>query len=361
MENTKYKSGENAGIRAVIFGGAGAEHDISRLSAGGFIAEARRLGFDVLPIFIDKNGDFYIYNGDVSEIADIGKEPGRKDLLPTFPVRISGKSGFLAGGEVIAVSLAVPVLHGDFGEDGIIQGALRTAHIPFVGEDVCEGALCADKILTKLVAMATGIPTADFTVGEGKLPSDIIATLDRVDSTLGFPVFIKPCRLGSSIGAMAVRDKGEFIPKYTKALSYGSRVLIERLIDVDYEIECALLGVGGEKQVASGVIKTDGRVYDYNEKYKEKNVTPTVAKEKNEAILLAEEYARKLIDTIGLRSISRVDFLVDRGGDVYFNEINTMPGMTETSLYPPLTEAMGYPRGEFISRLISEAICDGDI
>lgn len=340
---------------ALIYGGEGEERNISRVSAKALYELIDKTLYNVIPVFISKEGNWYI-----SEKDPFSPLP-TKLSHPTFPVRLHNRSGLLSGKDILNIDCAIPILHGDFGEDGIIQGALRTAHIPFIGADVCEGALCADKILTKLVAMATGIPTADFIVGEGKRPSDIISTLDMVESSLGFPVFIKPCRLGSSIGAMAVRDKGEFIPKYTKALSYGSRVLIERLIEVDYEIECALLGVGGERRIASGVIKTDGRVYDYNEKYKEKNVTPTVVKEKNEAILLAEEYARKLIDTIGLHSISRVDFLVDKNGRVYFNEINTMPGMTEASLYPRLTEAMGYSRGEFISRLIKEAICDGDI
>ncbi len=340
---------------ALIYGGEGVERGISRASASSLYELIDKSKYRVFPVFISKDGSWYI-----CECDPFSSLP-TKYSRPTFPVRLHGVSGLLSKEEILKIDCAIPILHGDFGEDGIIQGALRASHIPFIGADVCEGAVCADKIYTKFIADAIGIPTADFLIGEGKGNEDILRVEKEVKNNLGFPVFIKPARLGSSIGAMAVGGEEEFLPKYTKALSFGSRILIEKLVDVDYEIECALFGAHGGKLFASGVIKTDGRVYDYNEKYTENNIEASVVREKSDIILLAEEYARRISDAIGLSSISRIDFLVDKKGNLYFNEINTMPGMTRSSLYPRLTEAMGLSRGEFLSRLITEACCDGDI
>lgn len=338
---------------ALIYGGEGVERGISRASASSLYELIDKSKYRVYPVFISKDGSWYI-----CECDPFSSLP-TKYSHPTFPVRLHGVSGLLFREKILKIDCAIPILHGDFGEDGIIQGTLRASHIPFIGVDVCEGAICADKIYTKYIAKAIGIPTAEFLIGEGK--EDILRVEKEVKGSFGFPVFIKPARLGSSIGAMAVKCEEEFLPKYTKALSFGSRMLIEKFVDVDYEIECALFGTYNEKVFASGVIKTDGRVYDYDEKYTKNNIDASVVTRKSDIILLAEEYARRISDAIGLCSISRIDFLVDKGGNLYFNEINTMPGMTRNSLYPRLTEAMGLPRGEFLSRLITEACCDGDI
>ena len=340
---------------ALIYGGEGRERDISRASAKSLYELIDKDKYRVIPVFISKEGNWYI-----SESSPFSSLP-TKLAHPTFPIRLHGVSGLLSNEKILKIDCAIPILHGDFGEDGIIQGVLRATHIPFIGADVCESAICIDKIYTKYIARATGIATADFLVGEGRQMRDILAVEKEVMDTLGFPVFIKPARLGSSIGAMAVRNEDEFLSKYAKTLSFGSRVLIEKLIDVDYEIECALFSKGDEKFFSSGIIKTCGKVYDFDEKYTKNNIETSVAEESSDAILQAEEYARQISHAIGLSSISRIDFLVDRSGKIYFNEINTMPGMTKASLYPRLTEAMGFKRGEFLSQLISEVLCDGDI
>ncbi len=340
---------------ALIYGGEGCERDISRLSARGLYELIDKKKYRVIPVFISKEGNWYI-----TEADPFGPIPTLA-ARPTFPVRLHGKSGLLSGSGIIKIDCAVPILHGDFGEDGIIQGALSASHIPFVFADTLEGAVCADKIYTKLIARGLGIPTADFVGSDESGSEGVLSALGAVKERLGFPVFIKPCRLGSSIGASRADTEGELYSAYIKARHLSRRVLIERLIDVEYELECALVSFGGDVKIASGIIRTNGAFYDYEEKYHRRGAETEVCGERNEAITTAERYAKELYSAIGINSTARIDFLVDRRGDVYFNEINTIPGMTEASLYPALTEKMGLRQGEFIERLIESAINDGNI
>ena len=198
-------------VRAVIFGGAGAEHGISRMSAFGFICEAERLGFCILPIFVGKNGDFFVYLGDVAEISRIERELPCDALVPTFPIRLPCGSGFLCGGRLIGVSLAVPVLHGDFGEDGRVQGLLECAGIPFVGADTVSGAVMSDKAHAKAVASSVGVRTLPWiTLTRESYLEDRESAVSRVTDLIGLPAFIKPIfsiRYGASFTAQSLSEK----------------------------------------------------------------------------------------------------------------------------------------------------------
>jgi D-alanine-D-alanine ligase len=237
-----------------------------------------------------------------------------------------------------------------------MQGALSTAHIPFIGAGVGESAVALDKVYTKAIADSLGIPMAKWIYSEAKSPAEIIKLEKRVETELGFPVFIKPTTGGSSIGAGEADSEKDFIKAYSVAMAHGERVLIEKRIEVEREIECALLCVGGRQLFACGEVRTNGSAYGFKEKYTP-SLSPTARPIEGDATeaRLAIEYSRRLADLIGLRSVARIDFLLSRGGELYFNEINTMPGMTPTSLYPTLTEQMGLRRGEFLDLLIEEA------
>lgn len=334
---------------ALVYGGEGAERHISKRSAAALYPHIDREKYGVVPVYINPEGSWYI-----TERDPFGASP-TVGARPTFPVRIHGVSGLLTDGRIMKTDCAIPLLHGDLGEDGVIAGVLRAAHIPFVGEGVGGSALCADKIYTKLVADSLGIRSADWLWARGTDTDSILSAKRRAEEKLGYPMFIKPSSLGSSIGASAVPTEEDFIPAYTGAARYG-RVLIERQVDVDCEVECALLTVGGKRRIsASGIVRTGSEFYSFERKYGKAGPRTLHGVEKTDTLAEIERMAEALADAIGLGSMARLDFFIDRLGRIYFNEINVIPGMTEASLYPRLTEDMGFAPFEFINLLIEEA------
>ena len=341
---------------ALIFGGEGVEHRISEISAANLSKHIDESLYEVLFIGITCGGDWYIYNGSRDKIND-GSWIGDKSLLiPTYPVKIKGLSGFITKDGIIPVCCAIPCLHGDFGEDGIVQGALTSAHISYIGQSVCACAITSDKIYTKLAAEHLGIPTAKWTL---ETSADAAKARAHAEGALSYPMFIKPASLGSSYGAAPVFTYDAFAAAYEEARSFDERVLIEELIPFEYELECALFDDGGQRLSPGGRILSNGEFYDYNSKYGKDRAPLIEAYSGNDAEVekCASDYAKMLSDFIGLKYLSRIDFFVTRDKRIYFNEINTFPGMTETSLYPKLTEDMGLEKGSFINLLIRKVCC----
>ena len=330
---------------ALIYGGEGIERDISKRSADNLYSLIDKNKYDVLRIEIQKNGNW-------QAAADDGK------YINTYPVLLDGVSGFLFDGEVMPTDCVLPCLHGDFGEDGTVQGALTLAHLKYVGQDVYASAITSDKAYAKLVAKQLGIPTADWIVCDGE---EADSAKLKAEKHLGYPLFIKPARLGSSYGAAPVKSAEEFSGAYAYAKGFDKRLVIEKLISFDYESECALFDAGERKISAGGRVLSGGSFYDFNSKYDARLSPNTEAKSGSHPDIEEKiiEYTSALADFIGIRHISRFDFFVTHGGEVFFNEINAFPGMTETSLYPRLTEDMGFARGDFIN-LIIESVCKDD-
>ena len=321
---------------ALISGGEGREHDISLLSAKNLRELIDRSQYEILDVFIDKDGAWYIREGE--------------RLTPTFPARLGEARGFIYGSRVMGVAAAIPCLHGDLGEDGTVQGALTLAGIPYVGQDVYASALTQDKIYTKFCARALGIPTADFVFFDGEDGSEARRVTEEA---LGFPVIIKPARLGSSHGIQIARTREDFAKAYGKASAASKRLLVERLISYDHELECAyLLG----QFVPSGRVLSGGSFYGFDEKYGGKTKTEISSGLNPKTEKRITEYSEALVRAIGIRSLSRLDYFVTREGAIYFNEINAFPGMTDTSLYPRLTEELSLGKGEFINLLIKDAL-----
>lgn len=325
---------------ALIYGGEGAEHGISLRSAEGLRSLIDEEKYELYDVLITKEGEWLISVGE--------------SRVPTYPVLFGGVSGFLTSDGILRVDAALPVLHGEWGEDGKIQGALDTAHIRYVGCGTLAGAVSSDKILTRAVADSLGIPGAKwiYTV-YGDPTESIIAECER---RLSYPVFVKPSGLGSSIGASAARNRRELAEALSKARSssHDGRVLIEELIEAECEIECAYIGGAHPRFSASGVIDTKGRTYGFCEKYSPNtDIKASHGAHLDENIkALAESYARTLTRALSISDMARIDFFLTREGKLYFNEINTIPGMTSTSLYPLLCEDAGLARGEFINRLL---------
>lgn len=323
---------------ALIYGGEGFEHDISVKSAKNLAALIDKSKYSVVFVFISKTGEWFIEDTD------------RK--IPTFPAYFSGKGGLFAAGALIPIDVAIPVLHGNVGEDGVITGALRASHIKFVGCDVLAGAVCADKIITKMLADALKIPTAEwiFTVGEDREEAK-----EKAEEQLDYPLFIKPAALGSSIGISKVTASEDFIPAYEKAKALCERILIEKAIEVECELECAYLSLDGEDRYAVGKILCGGKFYGFDEKYNKFTDTKTSLPTSSVTDRVIG-MARTLKGATSIGGLARFDFFLSKNGRILFNEINTFPGMTGSSLYPALTLDMGLKEGEFINRLLSEAL-----
>ncbi len=341
-------------LYAVMFGGAGYEHDISLKSAENFIKTAAEEGFCIMPVYIDKFGEFYIFDGNIDDINE-KFSPSNEQLISTFPIRIGNKSGFFAKGNLIEVRLAIPVLHGDFGEDGRVQGLLESAKIPFIGADTICGALSADKAYTKAVAESIGIPVVEYFVflSNTENSDDCIK---KAESLYGYPVFIKPCRLGSSIGASKAMCREDLIKALSRASEISNRILIEPAVVNKRELECAYFAIGDIKMITEpGEAVSNSDFYDYNAKYRSLETTLfPKAKVKLNIKKQLIEYTEQLANALDVRHIARFDYFLTSDEKIYFNEINTFPGMTKASLYAAMLDMSGMNFRTFIKMLLTK-------
>jgi D-alanine-D-alanine ligase len=324
---------------ALLYGGASGEHDVSVMGYEYVSSLLRNTKYEIIPIYIGKNGEWSY------RLADSD--------VKVYPVAENG-GGLHTERGFIKIDAAIPLLHGDGGEDGTVQGALECAGIKYVGADVVTSAVCLDKTYTKALAVSLGIPVIDgvsFTRRE-----DTRSALARCER-LGFPMFIKPSRLGSSIGAYPVFTKEDFLARFPDASNDGDGlVCVEKYVGSKRELECAFFEMDGKRTVTPpGEILTDG-FYGYGEKYGGKVNTAAVAQ--LDAVTVSEiiGYAKTLADAVNLRHLGRIDFFLS-DGKIYFNEINTFPGFTAESLYPKMLEAYGVDPGRAMESFIEDALC----
>ena len=331
---------------AVLMGGGGYEHDVSLRSAQNLLCAIDRTLFDPIPILIDKKEDWYLISSD---------NPPR----PTFPVRMEGKIGFLNDGEILSVAAVFPMLHGDKGEDGRIQGVLDAVGIPYVGEGVLSGALTSDKIHTKIIAEHFGVPTVEWICATEADNEDSVRR--HAEVLFGYPMFIKPTGLGSSLGAHRVLTKDDFSDAYRDAIRLGKRILIERMLTEKRELEIGFFKDKDELFITPAGEVALGGFYDYDEKYSEKSNAKIFARADlpSEIASALSGYTTTLIRALNLNAMGRIDFFLHQGR-IYLNEINTMPGFTESSLYPRMMELAGISPTELITRLILSGIKRSD-
>ena len=324
---------------ALLYGGAGAEHEVSLAGAEYVLGVIDKSRYIPYPVLITREGK-WLAEGDPERVVTLA---------------VGGRA-LCEGEKTIPIRAAFPLLHGDMGEDGKIQGLLDCAGIPYVGCGVVAGAVASDKILTKDIARALGIPTVSGIAITGAVSTE--AARRRAEKEVGYPMFIKPSGLGSSIGAHAVYAMEEFDRALRSAVALGEgRVLIEELIEDKRELECAYLGYsGGELFTHPGEIISHG-FYDYDEKYgKESRTSTRVRAELSDKLCeRVREYSGALVTRLGIRQISRIDFFLS-GGELLFNEINTMPGFTASSLYPAMIAAAGISPTELVTELIEGAL-----
>lgn len=338
----------------ILFGGESNEHEISCRSAFNIISAVDKELYNVTLIGITKNGEWYLFEGDISMIKD-GSWTNKVEYS-AFISPSKSQKGIVVIKEnkafKIKIDVCFPVLHGANGEDGTVQGLLRLAGIPCVGGDSLSTALAMDKKFSKIIFESENIPV---------VPARYITPDDDIEALkndLSFPVFVKPANSGSSVGCHKVENENELIPAVEDAFKTDRSVLIEDYIDCR-EIEFAVLGNDEPFISMPGEIASESTFYDYETKYLKTSGVDIIAPADitEEQCTTMQEYALKAYKALGLSGFSRTDFFIDKKtGKIYLNEINTIPGFTATSMYPFLMEKHGISCGEVINKLIQFAV-----
>ncbi len=342
----------------VIFGGQSPEHEVSRKSVTSVLNNLNKDKYDIDVVGITKDGEWYLYTGDWSNI--IGGEWEADTANKTHAV-ISPDAKDKAllvftdnGVEKIHPDVIFPVLHGEYGEDGTVQGLFELSHIPYVGMGVLASANGMDKVYSKMVFSSADIPQADWVVY--RRGDDIVACMDEIEKKLGYPCFVKPACTGSSVGVGKAHDRAELEKALAYAAQFDRKVLIEENID-GHEVECAVLGNDDVKAAEVGEIKPTVEFYDFDAKYNDNSTElqipadiPADTKKK------IQEYAVKAFKALDGQGLTRVDFFIKYSdGSIVLNEVNTLPGFTNISMYPKLWDACGVGYSELLDRIIALA------
>lgn len=341
---------------AVIFGGQSSEHDVSCMSAANVMDGLDTEKYEIHRIGITKDGKWLL--ADTTESVRDGS--WRESRVAAVISPDAGHHGLLiireGMTEVRHIDVVFPVLHGLYGEDGTIQGLLELSRIPYVGCGVLASAASMDKISTKIFADRIGVRQADYVTDTARDCSQIDKTAAEVEKKLGYPVFVKPSNAGSSKGVSKAHNREELIEAVQLAKSHDYRVLIEENI-TGREIECAVLGGDNPKASMVGEILAAAEFYDFDAKYNNAEsktvINPDLPEEVKETV---RKNAVAVFKAVGGYGLSRVDFFVEQDtNEVIFNEINTLPGFTDISMYPMLWKAMGVEKTELLDRLIELA------
>jgi D-alanine-D-alanine ligase len=331
---------------AVLFGGRSGEHEVSLRSAASIIEALRKQeNVTVLPVEITREGVWLLEKTRVAILPD----PAIGGLY-----LLDGENA----GDVVTVDVVFPVLHGTYGEDGTVQGLLELAGIPYVGAGVLGSAVGMDKILMKSVLRQAGLPVGDYLwfsafKWEGKKDS----LISQTEMELGYPCFVKPANLGSSVGISKAYDRQGFIQAVEEALRYDRRILVEKHLS-GREIECSVLGNEEPSASVLGEVIPCNDFYDYKAKYiDDRSELMIPAKFSPQLEKKVKELAVETFLALDCAGLGRIDFFVDDNQErIWVNEINTLPGFTSISMYPKLWEASGVSFDELLVKLIGLAI-----
>ena len=343
-------SSQQSKVVGLIFGGASGEHDVSIRSAAtvaeGLASGANKERYRVQHVYIDRQGRWW---GDAiaRQVLSSGQALADDGSRPGF-------SGFPDG--CLEVEIWYPVLHGPNGEDGTIQGLFSLMQRPFVGSGVLGSAVGMDKLAMKAAFSAAGLPQGPY---RPVLASELGSNnqlLEELETQLGYPCFIKPANLGSSVGISKATNRSELQAGLDLAASHDSRLLVEKGLQVR-ELECAVLGGQHLKASVLGEVSFDADWYDYETKYSSGLSSTQIPADLPEAISSrAQNLAIEAVQAVGASGLSRVDFFYEEAsGSLLINEINTLPGFTSQSMYPMLWKASGVPLEELVHQLLELA------
>lgn len=343
----------------VLFGGRSGEHEVSVNSANSVLNAIDPEKFEAVPIGITKAGR-WLLGAHPSQVLAQGGYDSKLVAVTLIPDPTEAKLKAVSDGnaEMSSLDVIFPVLHGTYGEDGTIQGLFELANIPYVGSGVLGSAVGMDKIIMKHIFAQVGLPQARFLAFTRKqferAPQGV---LEEVEQGLGFPCFVKPANMGSSVGISKAHNRSELQRALETAAKYDRRMLVEEFVEAR-EIEVSVLG--NDEPIASvpGEIIPCNEFYDYKAKYIDADSTLIIPADLPvDTVDTVRSAAVKAFQALDCAGLSRVDFFVTkRDGRVLINEVNTLPGFTNISMYPKLWEASGIPYSQLLGKLIELAI-----
>ena len=368
----------------VIYGGRSSEHEVSLASAAAIFSQIDRDRYEPVPLFIDKSGRWCIAEHPPSTesaatviagareaavpAAHAGAEvhlvahPARHPLLSiarAAPESMEARGAGRAAVAELALDVFFPIVHGPCGEDGTLQGLLELANVPYVGAGVLASAVAMDKAVAKVLLRAHGLPVVPgLVVGGLEWELDRQGVVGRVEAALGYPLFVKPANLGSSVGVSRATDGDSLRTALDLAWTFDDKLVVEVAVPAAREIECSVLGNEAPEASVPGEVIPCGEFYDYEAKYlddRSEIVIPArLSAERTKQVRTLAIDAYRALDCAGM---ARVDFLLDESGDrLYVNEANTLPGFTAISQYAKLWAASGLPYPALLDRLIGLAI-----
>ncbi|HWS23783.1 MAG TPA: D-alanine--D-alanine ligase family protein [Anaerolineales bacterium] len=347
-------------IVAVLFGGRSGEHEVSLMSARSVLSVLDRDQYEVVQIGISHSGA-WMTGQDVIGAFENNSTKGLTEVSllpdPTRPGLLLHTSGEKE--EHIKVDVFLPILHGTFGEDGTIQGLFELADVAYVGANVVSSAVGMDKGIFKSVMIASGIPVVpSVLVSRHQIETDPQSVIAQVEGMAAYPIFCKPANLGSSVGITKCRSRADLLEGLLEAAQYDRRVLVEVAVRQPREIEISVLGNEEVEVSVPGEILPNADFYSYDAKYHSNDSKLIIpAKLSEEQAKLITHYAREAFIAIDGCGMARVDFLIDSiSGQIFLNEVNTIPGFTSISMYPKLWQASGLSYPSLIDRLIALAV-----
>ena len=357
-------------IVGLLFGGQSGEHDVSIRSAqaiaAGFQTGHNLNTYDVRPFYINRSGVWQ--SSEVSQaVLNAGVAPDKADRESNQANQKEGpeigapQTQWIFPKDAAKVDVWFPILHGPNGEDGSMQGLFQLMNIPHVGSGLLASCMGMDKLAMKMVFAEAGLPQVKYAaVTRAEVwsnPCIFPKVCDRLEADIGYPCFIKPANLGSSVGVFKVRSRDELEKALDEAAGYDHRIIVEAGVEAR-EVECAVLGNDTPKASVIGEITFDSDFYDYETKYTEGRAQLHIPASLPDAIATTiKERAVQAFQALDCAGLSRVDFFyVEATGEVLINEINTMPGFTATSMYPMLWKATGVAFPELVERLVKLAL-----
>ena len=344
----------------ILFGGMSPEHAVSLRSAESVLNNIDKEKYNVFPVGITREGDWILFGGRDYSMLPAGTWMTHPHNRRAAISPIRGQGLLCFEGDCVVrerIDVVFPVLHGENGEDGAMQGLLKLAGIPYVGPHVSASAVAMDKTLTKLVADHAGVVQAAWAlVRRGDLENHSQTILDRLESRFPYPMFVKPAGTGSSVGVSKATDRASLAKALKDAAAFDEKVLVEEFIH-GREVEVAVMGNDNPVASICGEIDSGADFYDYDAKYITDTSTAYIpARIPEDVQEQVREAAVKVYSAIGCQGLSRVDFFVTFDDNrVVFNEINTLPGFTSISMYPKLFAASGIPYTRLIDELLELA------
>ncbi len=345
----------------VLFGGISPEHAVSLRSAESVLNNLDAEKYNIFPVGITKEGRWFLFGSKDYSLLPGGAWESCEGNRPVAISPVRGQGLLTFEGDCVvreSIDVVFPVLHGENGEDGAVQGLLQLAGIPCVGPDVAASAVSMDKTLTKLVVDHAGLTQAAWVLVRGReLPHRMEQILEQLEAKFRYPMFVKPAGTGSSVGVSKAQDRESLKTALEAAGKFDSKILVEEFIH-GREIEVAVMGNESPMASICGEIDSGADFYDYDAKYiTDTSVAYIPARIDEDVAETVRDAAVKIYSAIGCKGLSRVDFFVTyEDNRVVFNEINTLPGFTSISMYPKLFDASGIPYGELLDELLRLAM-----